>query len=231
MAGSRTSLRRASRARTRSATRSASTRRSAAKNRIYGRYTADADREDSGHAGEPDEQRRARTAGAKQAMLADTHTFSPTRDQRLAPELHARALQQDGGPAVGSVQRHEPEYRIGTAQHHQGRLADVQTVCSRVVAWAAAAARRRASAARDRPTWTIAKSATRITDIVYKSHGTMSLKFGVDISHALQNVIPLYGAFGGIYAFAATQTNSTGTSTGTGGVRGPASCWACRAAM
>ena len=42
----------------------------------------------------------------------------------------------------------------------------------------------------------------------------MSLKFGVDTSHALQNVIPLYGAFGGIYAFTATQTNSTGTSTG-----------------
>ena len=56
-----------------------------------------------------------------------------------------------------------------------------------------------------------------ITDIVYKSHGNMSLKFGVDTSHALQNVIPLYGAYGGIYAFAATQTNSTGTSTGVGG--------------
>jgi hypothetical protein len=45
----------------------------------------------------------------------------------------------------------------------------------------------------------------------------MSLKFGVDISHSLQNVLPLYGAFGGIYPFAATQTNSTGTSAGTGG--------------
>ncbi len=55
------------------------------------------------------------------------------------------------------------------------------------------------------------------TDIVYKSRGNMSLKFGVDMNHALQNVIPLFGAFGGIYAFAATQTNSTGTSTGTGG--------------
>ena len=30
-------------------------------------------------------------------------------------------------------------------------------------------------------------------------------------------MIPLYGAFGGVYTFAATQTNSTGTSTGTGG--------------
>jgi len=56
-----------------------------------------------------------------------------------------------------------------------------------------------------------------VTDIVYKTVGAMSLKFGVDINHALQNVIPLYGAFGGVYPFAATQTNSTGTSSGTGG--------------
>jgi hypothetical protein len=55
------------------------------------------------------------------------------------------------------------------------------------------------------------------TDIVYKSHGNMSLKFGVDMNHALQNVYPLFGAFGGIYAFSGLQTNSTGTSTGTGG--------------
>src|SRR5260370_22755382 len=52
-----------------------------------------------------------------------------------------------------------------------------------------------------------------ITDIVYKSHCNMSLKFAVDMSHALQNVIPLYGAFGGIYPFAATQPNSTRTTT------------------
>jgi hypothetical protein len=56
-----------------------------------------------------------------------------------------------------------------------------------------------------------------ITDIVYKTHGNMSLKFGVDLSHALQNVAPLFGTFGGVYAFSNIQTNSTATSTGTGG--------------
>ncbi len=45
----------------------------------------------------------------------------------------------------------------------------------------------------------------------------MSFKFGVDGSHALQNVIPLYGAFGGIYTFSNYPTNSTATSSGTGG--------------
>lgn len=56
-----------------------------------------------------------------------------------------------------------------------------------------------------------------VTDIVYKQRGAMSLKFGVDAGHALQNIIPLYGAFGGIYPFAATQTNSNGAASGTGG--------------
>jgi hypothetical protein len=56
-----------------------------------------------------------------------------------------------------------------------------------------------------------------ITDIVYKNVGAMSLKFGFDGSHALQNVLPLYGSFGGIYAFSNYQTDSTSTSSGTGG--------------
>ncbi len=56
-----------------------------------------------------------------------------------------------------------------------------------------------------------------LTDIVYKTHGAMSIKFGGDYNRSLQNVLPLYGAFGGVYPFAATQTNSTGSGTGVGG--------------
>jgi Carboxypeptidase regulatory-like domain/TonB-dependent Receptor Plug Domain len=56
-----------------------------------------------------------------------------------------------------------------------------------------------------------------ITDIVYKQTGKMAWKFGVDMSHSLQNVIPLFAALGGSYTFSNIQTNSTGTSTGTGG--------------
>lgn len=56
-----------------------------------------------------------------------------------------------------------------------------------------------------------------VTDTVYKVHGAMSFKFGADLSHALQNVMPLYAALGGQYAFSTIQTNSTNTTTGTGG--------------
>jgi hypothetical protein len=56
-----------------------------------------------------------------------------------------------------------------------------------------------------------------LTDIFYKNYGAMSFKFGFDASHALQNVLPLFGSMGGQYAFSAIQTNSNGTSTGTAG--------------
>jgi hypothetical protein len=55
-----------------------------------------------------------------------------------------------------------------------------------------------------------------ITNILYKTHGNMSIKIGGDINKALQNVLPLYAAIGGVYSFSAAQTNSAATN-GTGG--------------
>jgi hypothetical protein len=57
-----------------------------------------------------------------------------------------------------------------------------------------------------------------ITDLVYWSHGNMSWKFGVDLSHSLQNVTPLFGAIGGIYDIRATQTNLGGNNAVSGDV-------------
>lgn len=56
-----------------------------------------------------------------------------------------------------------------------------------------------------------------LSDTFTWTKGNMTWKFGADLSHALQNVTPLYGAIGGVYTFAATQTNSNGATTGTGG--------------
>jgi hypothetical protein len=55
------------------------------------------------------------------------------------------------------------------------------------------------------------------TDIVYKVTGNMSWKFGGDFSRSLQNITPLYAALGGQYSFSSIQTSSTNTSSGTGG--------------
>ena len=56
-----------------------------------------------------------------------------------------------------------------------------------------------------------------LNDIVYWTKGKMNWKFGVEISKAFQNVKPLYGASGGNYEFRNYNTDSNGASNGTGG--------------
>jgi hypothetical protein len=56
-----------------------------------------------------------------------------------------------------------------------------------------------------------------IADIVYLTRGKMSFKLGFEWSKSLQNVAPLFAALGGQYAFSNLQTNSTGAGAGTGG--------------
>ncbi len=154
---------------------------------------------------------------AKQAMLADTHTVSPTlfNDLRLnytrgrfsstaAAEYDAVSGQNlnttlglpnittGGVPAFGGL---FPGSSIGgggstATGFGQGGSTNLEDREERYA----------------------------ITDIVYWQRGSMSWKFGVDISHSLQNVTPLFGALGGQYAFSNLQTNSLGTSTGTGGL-------------
>jgi hypothetical protein len=56
-----------------------------------------------------------------------------------------------------------------------------------------------------------------VSDTVRVIHGAMSWAMGFEINHALQNVVPLYAAYGGVYTFSGNQTNSTGIATGVGG--------------
>jgi hypothetical protein len=57
-----------------------------------------------------------------------------------------------------------------------------------------------------------------ISDTVNITRGTMNWKIGFDVNRAIQNVVPLYGSYGGVYDFGRTfQTNTNGTSNGTGG--------------
>jgi hypothetical protein len=149
---------------------------------------------------------------AKQAMIAYTHTFSPTtfNDLRLnytrgrfsttaAPEYDAQTgtnlntflglpnLTKGGVPLLGGL---FPGSSVGGGGSTATGLGSGGS-----------------TSADDK------EERYAITDILYKNTGAMSWKFGVDASHSLQNVIPLFAALGGSYAFAATQTNSTGSGT------------------
>src|SRR5215471_2534832 len=185
------------------------------KDRINGRYTAtpivklqDTPITTTGAGGE--------YSWAKQAMLAHTRTFSPTllNDLRinytrgrfsntLAPEWDATTganlntelglpnLTKGGVPGLNGL---FPGSSLGNGASNATGIGGGGS-----------------TQVEDR------EERYALTDIVYKSRGAMSLKFGFDYSHALQNVLPLFASLGGQYAFSNVQTDSTGTSAGTGG--------------
>ena len=185
------------------------------KNRLTGRYTATPIVKTQGSPISPTTN-GAEYSAATQAMLADTHIISPTllNDLRLnytrgrfsntaAPEFDATTgqnlntilglpnLTKGGVPLFGGL---FPGSSLGGGSSTATGLGSGGS-----------------TSAEDR------EERYEVSNIVYKTTGSMSWKFGVDLSHALQNVTPLFAALGGSYSFSNVQTNSTGTSSGTGG--------------
>jgi hypothetical protein len=189
------------------------------KNRIYGRYSATPVVKIQGTPVSPTNNGAVYSWGS-QAMVADTHTFAPTviNDIRVN-YTHGRfsnTVDPQWDPYTGTnlnTQLGLPSITKGGLPTFGGLFpgSSLGGGSSTATGFGGAGS----TNVEDK------EERYAFTDIVYKSHGNMSLKFGVDMNHALQNVYPLFGAFGGIYAFAATQTNSTGTTAGTGG-----SAWA-----
>jgi len=189
------------------------------KNRIYGRVSVTPVIKIQGTPVSPTNNAAVYSWGA-QAMVADTHTFSPTviNDIRLnyTRGRFSNTVDPQWDPYTGTNLNTE----LGLPSITKGGL---PTFSGLFPGSSLGGGGSTATGFGGAGSTNVEDKEERyaFTDIVYKSHGNMSLKFGVDMSHSLQNVYPLYGAFGGIYAFAATQTNSNGTSTGTGG-----SAWA-----
>lgn len=185
------------------------------KNRLYGRYTITPIVKIQGTPVSPTNNAAVYSWG-QQAMLADTHTFSPTvfNDLRLnyTRGRFSNTVDPQWDPSTGAnlnTQLGLPTITKGGLPYFSGLFpgSSLGGGGSTATGFGGAAS----TNVDDR------EERYGITDIVYKTHGSMSLKFGVDLSHSLQNVIPLYGAFGGAYAFSNIQTDSTGTSAGTGG--------------
>ncbi|HEY2016510.1 MAG TPA: carboxypeptidase-like regulatory domain-containing protein [Bryobacteraceae bacterium] len=184
-------------------------------NRIYGRYSTTPIIKIQGTPVSPTNN-GAQYSWGKQIMLADTQTFTPTliNDVRLnyTRGRFSNTVDPQWDPATGA----NLNTQLGLPSITKGGLPSFNTLFpgsslgnggSTATGLGGAAS----TNVEDR------EERYAFTDIVYKNRGNMSFKFGVDMNHSLQNVLPLFGAFGGIYAFSATQTNSTGTATGTGG--------------
>lgn len=145
---------------------------------------------------------------SRQAMLADTHSFSPAvvNDLRLnytrgrfsgtyTPEFDVKTgrnlTKELGLPSI--TEGGMPMFSFGLSAF--GNIGSQGSTLNDNV-----------------------EERYNVADIVYVTKGRMSWKFGVDLTHALMNVTPLYAAAGGNYAFSNLQTNSIGTGSGTGGI-------------
>jgi hypothetical protein len=185
------------------------------RNHLYGRYTVTPVIKVQGTPVSPTNY-GANYSWGRQAMLADTHTFSPT----LINDLR---LNYTRGRFSGTV---APQWDIATGENlntafglpsiTNGGLPTFQNlVPSKSYGNGSSTATGFGGAGSTQVE--TREERYSINDIVYKNLGKTSLKFGADVNHALQNVLPLYGAFGGVYAFNPYPTNSNGASTGTGG--------------
>ncbi|MDR3699126.1 MAG: carboxypeptidase-like regulatory domain-containing protein [Candidatus Sulfopaludibacter sp.] len=185
------------------------------KNHLYGRFTATPIVKIQGTPVSPTNNGAVYSWGS-QAMVADTHTFSPTvfNDVRLnyTRGRFSNTVDPQWDPKTGA----NLNTAFGLPSITKGGLPSFNALFpgsslggggSTATGFGGAGS----TEEDDR------EERYGFTDIVYKTHGSMSFKFGVDVSHSLQNIIPLYGAFGGVYNFSNIQTDSTGTSTGTGG--------------
>jgi hypothetical protein len=185
------------------------------KNHIYGRFTTTPIVKIQGTPVSPTNNAAIYSWG-KQAMLADTHTFSPTmfNDLRLSYTRgrFSNTVDPQWDPATGA----NLNTQLGLPSITKGGLPTFGSLfpgsslgggSSTATGFGGAGSTNEDDK----------EERYDIANIVYKSHGNMSFKFGVDVNHSLQNVVPLYGAFGGIYTFSATQTDSNGASSGTGG--------------
>jgi hypothetical protein len=152
----------------------------------------------------------------QQAMIADTHTFSPTLFNDIRLNFTHGRFSNTVGSEWDPISGANLNTAFGLPNITQGGLPTFNSLfpgsslgggSSNATGFGGAG-----STNQDDKEYRYG-----ITDIVYKNVGAMSFKFGFDGSHALQNIIPLYGAFGGIYTFSNYPTDSNGASSGTGG--------------
>ncbi len=185
------------------------------RNHLYGRYSATPIVKIQGTPVSPTNNGALYSWG-QQAMISDTHTFTPTLINDLRLNYTRGRFSNTVDPAYDPSTGQNLNTLLGLPSITKGGLPSFNTLFpgssinnggSTATGFGGAGS----TNVDDR------EERYAITDIVYKTLGTHSLKIGGDVSKAFQNVTPLFGAFGGIYAFAATQTNSTGTTAGTGG--------------
>lgn len=184
-------------------------------NRLYGRYTITPLTKVQGTPVSPTNN-TAVYSSAQQALLADTHTFTPSLFNDLRLNYTRGRFSNTASPQYDAKSGTNLNAILGLPNITQGGVPYFSGLfpgSSLGGGGSTATGYGNGGSTEEEDK----EERYAVSDIVYKVWGNKSIKFGGDYSHALQNVTPLYAALGGAYAFSNIQTNSTGTSSGTGG--------------
>lgn len=179
------------------------------RNRLFGRYSATPIIKTQNYPISPTSSTAEYSYG-KQLMVADTHTFSPTVMNDLRVNYTRGRFSSTVVPQFDAATGENLNALLGLPNITRGGVPLISGlgVGSGTGVGIGSGGSTEVDDREER---------YAAADIVYKSNGRMSWKFGFDFNKSLQNVVPLYGALGGNYAFSNIQTDSTGTSSGTGG--------------
>jgi hypothetical protein len=180
-----------------------------ANNRLYGRYTATPIIKTQNYPVSPTGSTAEYSYG-KQLMLADTHTFSPMVMNDIRLNYTRGRFSNTAAPQYNAATSENLNALLGLPNITKGGVPNI-TGLGVGSGTGVGIGSGGSTEVEDR------EERYAASDILYKSNGRMSWKFGADFNKQLQNVIPLYAALGGAYAFSNIQTDSTETSSGTGG--------------
>jgi hypothetical protein len=185
------------------------------KNQLFGRYTATPIVKTQSASISPTTN-TAEYSWAKQAMLADTHTFSPNVMNELRIDYTRGRFSNTTAPEYDAVTGQNLNTELGLPNITAGGVPGLNSLfpgssLGGGSSTATGIGSGGSTEVEDR------EERYGITDTFVWQHGKMGWKFGVDLSKSIQNVVPLYAALGGIYSFSNYQTDSLGTSSGTGG--------------
>jgi len=151
---------------------------------------------------------------ARQYLIADNHIFSPTLINDLRLNYTRGVFSEDFSPEFSIKGGRNLATELGLPSLTQGGLPLFQISLEGNTGYNAFADIGSSGSTNNYNV----EERFNINDIVYWTRGSMSWKFGVDLSHARLNVVPFFGASGGRWEFRILNTsNNRTTNVGAGG--------------
>lgn len=148
---------------------------------------------------------------AKQIVIGDNHTFSPRVVNDLRLSYTRGVFSEDFWPEFSIKGGRNLATELGIPSLTAGGIPLFNTGFDGVNAFASI------GSSGSTNNFNV-EERYNINDTIYWTRGNMNWKFGVDLSHALLNVIPFFGASGGRWDFRVLNTsNNRSTNTSAGG--------------